>query len=583
VSGRTFGIVRLARHAWEIEAEPHVAVRFKRVFGKVAISAKGALRIGDTEENARDLLWFFERYPMDVPDRKYLERRAAQHRARLDAIEDLLSGKYEPPQFELALQPRRYQRLAAEIILRGGSLLLADDVGLGKTATAICTFTDKRLLPALVVTLAHLPRQWEKEVQAFAPALKTHVLRKAQPYDLRSRGVMPDVIITNYHKLAGWQEVLPSMIKSIVFDEAQELRHRGSAKYQAATRIARAAQFRTGLSATPIYNFGGEIYNVLDALRPGCLGNHEEFLREWCTDHGGSPRIEDPRAFGTWAREQGLILRRTRAEVGRELPRLLKVPHHVDADPHVLDRIGSSAAELAKIILGYHSLSLGSLDEAARRKKFEASERLDAMLRQATGVAKAAFVADFVRLLVESGEKVVLFGWHREVYSLWIDRLGDLKPALYTGTESPTQKEQARQRFLDGDTPILIMSLRAGAGLDGLQHISRTVVFGELDWSPGVHEQCVGRVHRDGQPEPVVAYFLVAEHGSDPVMADVLQLKRQQVDGVRDPLAALVEPVDSSGDRVRKLAETYLAQRSGSDGDMLAAQGDAQQTPFGVR
>jgi SNF2 family DNA or RNA helicase len=555
---RTFGVVKLSRQAWDIEAEPHVAVRFKRVFGKVAVSARGTLRIGDTEENARDLLWFLERYPMEVEDRKYLERRAAQHRARLDAIEDLLSGKYEPPTFDLALTPRRYQRLAAEIVLRGGSLLIADDVGLGKTATAICTFTDQRVLPVLVVTLAHLPRQWEKEVQAFAPALRTHVLRKAQPYDLRKKGELPDVIITNYHKLAGWQEVLPSIVKSIVFDEAQELRHRGSAKYQAAARIARAAHFRTGLSATPIYNFGGEIYNVLDVLRPGCLGNHEEFLREWCTDHGGSPRIEDPRAFGTWAREQGLILRRTRAEVGRELPRLVKVPHHVDADPHILDRIGSSAAELAKIILGYNSIAL---DEAARRKKFEASERLDAMLRQATGVAKAAFVADFVRLLVESGERVVLFGWHREVYSLWMDRLSDLKPALYTGTESSTQKEASRDRFLKGETPVLIMSLRAGAGLDGLQHTCRTVVFGELDWSPGVHEQCVGRVHRDGQPEPVVAYFLVAEHGSDPTMADVLQLKRQQVDGVRDPYADMVESVEGAGDRVKKLAETYLKQR----------------------
>lgn len=551
--------MRLVRGGYEVEAEPHVAVRFKRVFGKVAISARGAMRIGDTEENARDLLWFLDRYPMEVVDRKHLERRAAQHRARLESIEGLLSGRYEPPEFELARSPRRYQRLAAEVVLRGGSLLIADDVGLGKTATAICTFTDKRVLPALVVTLAHLPKQWEAEVQAFAPNLKTHVLKKSQPYDLRDKsGAIPDVIVTNYHKLSGWADVLGSLVRSVVFDEAQELRHRGSAKYQAAARIARGAHFRTGLSATPIYNFGGEIYNVLDVLRPGCLGNHEEFLREWCTDHGGSPRIEDPRAFGTWAREQGLILRRTRAEVGRELPNLVKVPHHVDADPHVLDRIGSSAAELAKIILGYNNVAL---DDAARRKKFEASERLDAMLRQATGVAKAAFVADFVRLLVESGEKVVLFGWHREVYALWMDRLSDLKPALYSGTESPTQKEQARDRFINGETPVLIMSLRAGAGLDGLQHTCRTVVFGELDWSPGVHEQCIGRVHRDGQPEPAVAYFLIAEHGSDPVIADVLQLKRQQVDGVRDPYAAMVESIDAGGERVKKLAETYLKQR----------------------
>jgi len=108
------------------------------------------------------------------------------------------------------------------------------------------------------------------------------------------------------------------------------------------------------------------------------------------------------------------------------------------------------------------------------------------------------YVADFVRLLVESGEQVVLYGWHREVYHIWLDRMADLKPALFTGTESTSQKQEAKRRFLAKETPVLIMSLRAGAGVDGLQHVCKTVVYGELDWSPGVHEQGVGRVFRDG-------------------------------------------------------------------------------------
>ncbi len=550
---RLFGRLRRDDDAFVVEAEPHVILRLKRVFGKASPVAVATVRLSDTEENARDLLWFLDRYPMEVDDRKYLERRAAQHKARTEAIQDLLTGKYEPPTFALAHPPRRYQRLAAEVLLRGQSLLLADDVGLGKTVTAICTLTDPRTLPALVVTLAHLPRQWQDEIKLFAPALRTHVVRKSKPYDVRVDGAFPDVLLLNYHKLKGWADVLGSKIKSVVFDEVQELRHRGSAKYEAAAIVAGAAKFKLGLSATPIYNYGGEIWNVLDVLRPGALGEHEEFLREWCAPGMDPPRIVDPRAFGTWAREQGIVLRRTRASVGRELPALTKVPHHVDSDAHVLDRIGSSAAELARVIL--------QQNEEHRGQRMQASEALATMLRQATGIAKAAFVADFVRLLVESGERVVLFGWHREVYGVWMDRLADLKPALFTGSESGSQKEAARARFVDRETDILIMSLRAGAGLDGLQHVCRTIVFGELDWSPGVHEQCIGRVYRDGQKEPVVAYFLVADHGADPVIADALHLKRLQVDGVRDPFAEIVEAQDSGEGRVRKLAEDYLRQR----------------------
>jgi SNF2 family DNA or RNA helicase len=118
-------------------------------------------------------------------------------------------------------------------------------------------------------------------------------------------------------------------------------------------------------------------------------------------------------------------------------------------------------------------------------------------MRQATGLAKAPHVADFVRLLVESGERVILFGWHHAVYRIWEERLSDLGVAWYTGTESATKKDAEFSRFLRKEVPILVMSLRAGAGLDGLQHGCRTLVFGELDWSPAVLAQCEGRLHRD--------------------------------------------------------------------------------------
>ncbi|GAC1393635.1 MAG: hypothetical protein NVSMB47_01280 [Polyangiales bacterium] len=553
------GTLRFEDDCWKVKCDPHVLIRLKRVFGKVARAAHGTITLSDGDETARDLLWFLQRWPLtvDAADRKLLEKRAARHELRGLAVQEVLADGYQPPTFSLAVPARRYQRLAADLALRAGGLLLADDVGLGKTASAICTFTDPSSLPALVVTLTHLPRQWEAEIAKFAPQLRVHAIKRGTPYDLRDKqGRFPDVVIVNYHKLSGWADALAPLVKTVVFDEAQELRHDGSAKYAAAQHVASGARTRLGLSATPIYNYGGEIFNVLEILRPGALGTHEEFVREWC--HGSDPgaehaRIGEPRAFGIHARDSGLMLRRTRAEVGRELPAMSKVPHHVDSDLEALDRIGPSAAELARIILRQ--------GEERRGQKMQASEDLSSLLRQATGIAKAPYVADFARLLVESGERVVLYGWHREVYGIWQDRLRDLRPAMYTGTESPTQKDEARRRFLDGETPILLMSLRAGAGLDGLQQVCRTIVFGELDWSPGVHEQCVGRVHRDGQAEPVVAYFLVAEHGADPVMADVLGLKRQQIDGLRDPYADLVERLDQGPGNVRKLAHEYLRQR----------------------
>lgn len=342
---------------WRIEAAPHIALRLKRCFGKLSKKHHGTLFLSDTEENARDLEWFLQRYPMEVADAGRLRDRSAAHKERTSLLQAMLANKVEPPVFDLALPPRDYQRIAAAIALQSTGLLLADDLGVGKTVSGICMLADRRALPALVVTLTHLPKQWDAEIKRFAPQLRTHILKKATPYDLtiatKERGAqlglpgaLPDVIITSYSKIAGWAETLAPIIEghALIFDEVQELRNAGTskktrpAKYSAAKHLSEYAGFRLGMSATPIHNYGGEFFAVLDILRPDELGTKAEFMEEWCKDtYGEKPKIREPAAFGTYMRESGLMLRRTRSDVGRELPQLTKVIHHVEADTAKLD------------------------------------------------------------------------------------------------------------------------------------------------------------------------------------------------------------------------------------------------------
>lgn len=557
---RMHGEVALVGDEWQVKCEPHVALRFKRVFAKLARTTRGILRLSATPENTYELDWFCQRYPMEVGDRGAWDERVRAFIERRSAVERILSDGYQPPLLEgMAIPARDYQRRAAELALANRGLLLADDLGLGKTISAIAMLTDRATLPALVVTMTHLPKQWQRELGRFMPQLSTHVLKKGNPYDLQrgyrgKREPFPDVIISNYHKLNGWAPALAGVVKTVIFDECQELRRDGSLKYDAAETIAHAAERRMGLSATPVYNYGGEIYNVLSVIAPGALGTKSEFQTEWCggeVDEKGKPIVKKPEALGLHLREQGLLLRRTRAEVGRELPPLVKVPHYVDADLGALQSVGADVAELCRVILS---------DEAKNFERLQAGGELDWKLRQATGLAKAPFVADFVRLVVETGEPVVLYGWHHAVYDVWRDRLQDLGVAMYTGKESATQKDAARSAFLEGRAKVLIMSLRSGAGLDGLQARSRTVVFGELDWSPGVHDQCSGRLHRDGQGGEVVAYYLLSEEGSDPVIADVLGLKESQATAIRDGAASLFAPA-YEGNHIRRLAEQWLGRQ----------------------
>lgn len=565
---KTYGKVEYdeAKRGWKIQCEPHVSLKLKRVFGKLNKGSTGTHFVSDTAENAADITWFLQRYPMEVQARDRLEERTSRYREQVSLVDSIVSGNYVPPEFDLAMPPREYQKIAASMLLARGGLLLADEVGLGKTVSSICTFSDRRTLPAVVVTLTHLPRQWKTEIERFAPNLNIHIVKHGTPYDMAAKrgrssqptlfSSFPDVVIINYHKLAGWAETLGKVCASVVFDECQELRKTGSAKYTAAFHLINQVRFRMGLSATPIFNYGGEIYNVLNCLFPNELGTASEFGTEWCGGWtGDKSKITNTKAFASYVRDSGMMLRRTREDVGRELPEVQTVAQYIDSDTAALDRVSGACAELAKLILADTQNSPG--------EKMRASEELSNTLRQATGIAKAPYVAEFVRLILESGEKVALFGWHREFYSIIMDRLKEFKPALYTGSESTPQKEESKRRFVAGETDLLIISLRSGAGLDGLQSVCKIAVFGELDWSPAVHHQNVGRIHRDGQKDSVIAYYLIAEDGSDPIVAQVLGVKKQQSEGVMRALndESVIEKLQTDGGHIRKLAEAYLENK----------------------
>lgn len=547
---RTFGKLWHEAGSWHLECEPHVAMWAKRVFPRIQALKIGRLSIKHSGSVARDLQWLAERFPLVIEDREYLDTESQAHVDHILTLDKIVGDGYRPREFELAIPLRAYQSVATELYLAQGFLLIGDDVGLGKTAEAIASFCDSRTLPAVVVTLTALPRQWQTEIGKFLPDLQCHIIKKGTPYELPAKkGRKPDVLIINYHKLHGWGEVLCSYCRSVVWDEVQELRRTENRRYAVARALCEQLPFSVGLSATPIYNYGGEIFNVVDAIRPGVLGEHAEFHTEWCDGHHDKAKLKDPAAFGSWLREQHIMLRRTRTEVGRELPALQKVVQTVDCDQHELAEVEDAASELAKIIL--------SRTAEARGAKMNAAEQFSTLMRQATGIAKARHVAAFVDMLLQNGERVLLFGWHRAVYEIWLSQLRQHNPAMYTGSESANKKSDELERFTSGETNLLIMSLRSGAGVDGMQYCCRTVVVGELDWSPAVIEQNIGRVSRDGQPDPVMAYFLVTNDGSDPIMVETLGLKREQLDAIRNKEQGL-ERLERSEDALRRLAESYL-------------------------
>lgn len=540
-----------------VAALPDVRSRFKRVFpGHKQIGDTGQLVVSATQANARELAWFIDRYPMqpfDAEAAAQLAKLASEHVNGEEQILRILDGHVPDITFrrQPALDPRDYQLIVPAMLEANGFLLLGDDLGLGKTFSSSLILTDPAALPALVVVPGHVTDQWaNEELPKYYPWLRTHIIRRGTPYTVAEhrscKGQEPDVLVTTYTKLYGWADRLAGEIRTIIFDEGDDLRTGDvTDKYNGALQIARRARYRILATATPVHNWSDEMWNLADLLCEGVLGTKEEFKLTW-----GGKRVTDPRALGQHLRDSGIMLRRTRKEVGRELPPVSQMIHHVETDHDLLKR------EMDGII----AMAVKILDTAGnQQEKFNLSGQFDLKLRQATGIAKAPYVAAFVRLLLQEEEKVILVGHHHECYNIWKQELAEYNPAFFTGQQTPAQKTKAKQQFITGDSRVLVMAVRSGSGINGLQDVCAVEAFGEVDWSPARHKQIVGRVARDGQTRPVSVFYLMSDGGSDPLMADLLELKRQIGEPITDPDAEVVQPSPEQAlKRVQELARGLL-------------------------
>lgn len=582
---RTYGTFRFvdARYAradqrngaWMLDIDPAVRARFKKVLGRVRQSRSTYITVAHTDEVARDLVWFMDRFPLTPTDphsAQVLKDAYNRHVELEQAIGQIIAGAAALPTAPptLTKEPRDYQLQALQLVKTRGRILLGDDVGLGKTFTSLLTTTLDGALPAVVVPPTHLPPRWMTELEDAFPTLTVELAAKTVPGTHIFEGKLADVTIVPYSKLAGWSAALAPHTRTVIFDEAQELR-RGvdTEKGRAAAGLAEEATYVIGATATPVYNYGSEIWNIADILAPGEFGTREEFLREWggYTMSNGRATVKDPHALGAYMRETGFLLARTRTEVGRELPKTIKHTMHVDTDQAVFDSVSADIRTLAQRILA---------DDTDRQDRFQAGGQIDWMLRHATGVAKARYVAEFCKLLLESEQKIVIWAWHRDVYDTLMTALAAYSPRLYTGTETPKHKAAAEAAFtapyldpndptitqkqLDEQCRVLIMSLRSGAGVDGLQKVASVGVFAELDWSPQVHEQAIGRLRRDGMDldSPPVAYFLVTDDGSDPALMEVLGIKRHQAETLMSKDGQLFNNSTEDPARAKRLARQVL-------------------------
>ncbi len=495
--------------------------------------------IPDSHQNVQQIKWILDRYPMEIISKSAWYRKVSSHvssKKKPNKIEEL---KRVVPKKQFKGKLLNFQKEGLDFLLKSsGNALLADEMGLGKTVETLAYLaTEKNAFPVLVIAPLVTLNNWQREIVKFLKKKSRNgrlidnasptssIIRNGKSKDLGKF----DFYIINYELLNKRKEDLAKLnLKTIICDEVQNLRSKTTKKYSAVKQLAAidSIRYRIGLSGTPIYNRGSEIWPIVDILRPGMLGSFKEFCEYFCyvNDKGNAIVLENKRKSLREELKKYVMLRRKKSDVLKELKEKVRYKEFIDSDSDYY------LNELNKI-WQKHEEELKSAETAFA--KSSSHQRAIQSERQAAGIAKLPHVINFVKNIMEIEESVVVFCHHRAIHQLLHESLQQFSPSSIIGGQTDNFRQEQIDRFQNGETKLMIAGLRAGnVGINLTK--ARYVIFAELDWSPAIHRQAEDRLHRIGQKNTVFAYYLIGNGTLDDHVADILVDKAFEIDSVMD-------------------------------------------------
>jgi len=470
-----------------------------------------------------------------------------------------------------------FQRKAVQFIVKSdGRACLFDEMGLGKTISAITALLELVKLGkarrAMIVAPNAVVDQWREELtDKFS--LQPTVVTSKRSFRERAELYYQPLVVVNYELLRTDGDLIRRRgYDTLILDEVTRVKNLDTQTSEAVKRLI--VRNVIALTGTPLENHLGELYNIVNIVRPGFFGRyHEDFLSKFTLKVSGqgwqSARpILNPETLPLLRRELRTVsIRRTKAQVLRQLPTLTM--QYVYTEPARNQRTIYEILEesLSETVLEEYAFSKSEhegpnpftsnrlrlytlLREACadismiagylRRKQRENSQ--DAQVLRQSPIfrrllhtveklepenAKLVELKELVEDLTEQSHKIVIFSQFIPVVNLIQEELeGRGTPTLvYHGQLSRDERIINLRRFTEHSDFRVLASTDAGQFGLNLQ-AADVVVNYDLPWNPARLLQRIARLHRIGQTNKVLAVNFVVKGTIEEHVRDVLERKR---------------------------------------------------------
>ena len=454
------------------------------------------------------------------------------------AVEGMLARLHDKSAFAPIADPPALQGTLRDYQKRGVAWLqylehlglnpcLADDMGLGKTLQVIARLLTEReevadLPPTLIVAPTSVLGNWRKEIERFAPRLRTLVHQgSAREKDARSFTAacgQHDVVLTSFALARLDEKLLRSRAwQRVVVDEAQNIKNPRAAQTRAILKIV--APHRLALTGTPVENRLRDLWAIFNFLNPGYLGTEAQFRGAFEVP---IQKGHDPTRSVTLKKlAEPFILRRLKTDkrINDDLPDKIEQKMYCTLTPEqasLYEAVVKDVAEQLEEAEGIQrrGLILSTLLRLKQICNHPAQFLQDGSAFSPERSHKLQRLGEMAEELIESGESALIFTQFTEVGAALERYLSHTRhyPTYYLhGGTSAAKRDRIIADFQDPETApaLFILSLRAGGVGLNLTKANHVFHFDRW-WNPAVEDQATDRAFRIGQRKNVFAHKFVA-------------------------------------------------------------------------
>ncbi|MFM7087927.1 MAG: DEAD/DEAH box helicase [Candidatus Paceibacterota bacterium] len=466
---------------------------------------------------------------LDIPQ---ISKTTELEEAIKKATRDIKPFNEPLPSFPWKLYPFQSIDVAKSlrVLEHTGGVLLAAEMGSGKTTMALAITQHLDLYPLLIVAPLSAFSTWQTQLKAMGrdPYLTTDPAKKV--WDEIKSG-KHDAVVISFDKIFAFTEVIEhARFKAVIADEIQRIRTPGSRRSRALRALASAVPYRIGLSGTPLTNTINDLLPLGAFLVPG----------EW------PPRANEKTLQDLYPNDPvdsiaehlaSIMVRRRMTEVGAKLPKrhVRRVYVDLTAEQRAAINILKSETEKDKE-LGLYDGNQGRIHAFARLSKLKQIINSPEVANVAGPNPKVKLALELTQAFIDNDRKGVLFCSDRSTFALLsseLDKRGIKHVKIWGSTPTKKRIEYEKQFHTDPETKVVLCTIQAGSESWSASPTATWLVSTSYMYAPAILDQMEARVYRmssdpNGHEIEICYIHATAPGGTlDDRMVEILAQKRE--------------------------------------------------------